>query len=127
MPLRRAVEAVQLYRVGKLDVACVLLSAAVEATIDPEILGAEQYLGRPSPPKRRGLKDKLRDARKVLIPKLSEKLKFRLEELARVARNPTAHGSVPTLSEQEVRRWMVDVAVVYEWARRSYYKTALSR
>lgn len=125
--LRRAVEAVQLYRVGKLDVACVLLSAAVEATMDPEIISAEQYLGRLERPKRRGLSDKLRDARKVLIPRLSKKLKYRLQELARVARNPTAHGSVPSLSEQEVRRWMVDVAVVYEWARRSYYNTALSR
>jgi hypothetical protein len=54
----------------------------------------------------------------MLDPPLGSKLVGGLRELAK-ARNPGAHGAAVSVTAEDVARWMVDTATVYEWALRA--------
>jgi hypothetical protein len=54
----------------------------------------------------------------MLDPPLGSKLVGGLRELAK-ARNPGAHGGAVNVTAEDVARWMVDAATVYEWSLRA--------
>jgi hypothetical protein len=50
-------------------------------------------------------------------PALGAQFVGNLRELNKKARNPTAHGKTSEIDQDDVAGWMVDVAVLFEWAR----------
>jgi hypothetical protein len=113
-----AIEAVQLFERGKLDIACVMLGAALEATLRPVVEKA--YRARSVTPDGNaldGLGRLVEAARLLLDPTLHPALVGDIRKLAKTGRNPAAHGVGASLDEGTVAEWMVDFATVYEWAR----------
>lgn len=115
-PLEIALQAVDAFHRGRLELTGILLGAAVEAIIRP--LSETFYLSRSvAMPSDLGFAGLLERARLLFEPQLGAQLIGHLRELAKTARNPGAHGQATQLNRDEVAMWMVDVAVLYEWAR----------
>jgi hypothetical protein len=111
-----AVQAVgQLHR-HQLNVACVLLAAAVETSLRTR-LEAEYAARGVDLDNRTPFAQLLERARMVLEPAPGPKLVGELNALTKSARNPAAHGQPIAVTREQVSEWMVDVAVVYEWTK----------
>lgn len=116
LPLDLAVQAVGAFHRWQLNMAAVLLGASIEAALRNRVQA--EY-------KRRGVRFEDRvgatglveRARLVVNPPLGGALLGDLAELFSDARNPAAHGNTTDLTRDQITRWMVAAAVVYEWAR----------
>jgi hypothetical protein len=120
-----AVQAVDQLHRNQLNVACVLLAAAVENALRARL--AIEYGNRGiEVDDRATFAPLLERARLLLNPAPGPKLVGALQALCKRARNPAAHGRALAVTREEVSEWMVDVAVLYEWSKLadSVYRSA---
>jgi hypothetical protein len=119
MPLPRelALQAVSNFHHQNYNVASILLAASVEASLRGRV--NEPYATRGVQlPSDLGFAGLVERARLHFNPQFGPKLVDNLKQLAKMGRNPAAHGVQATeISREDVAMWMVDAAVVYEWSR----------
>lgn len=115
-PLEIALQAVDAFHRNRLNLAGLLLAAAVEAILRPviEVFYQSRNVHMPQD---LGFASLLERAQLLLVPQIGAQMIGYLRKLASKARNPSAHGRPTDLDESQVAMWMVDVAVLYEWSR----------
>jgi hypothetical protein len=116
LPLDLAVQAVGAFHRRQFNMAGVLLGASIEATLRDRV--KKEYTRRGvNFDDRKGAATLLELARLLVNPVLGANLLNDLAELFAEARNPAAHGSATNLREEQITKWMVAAAIVYEWSR----------
>lgn len=116
LPIEIALQGVRAFHQRQLNVASVMLASSIEASIR-EALKKKYEEKKVKMPLDVGFSGLLERARLLLCPPIGPLLAGNLKELANEGRNPAAHGRSVEVNLQQVVRWMVDAATVYEWMR----------
>ncbi|HET7540700.1 MAG TPA: hypothetical protein VFK05_12535 [Polyangiaceae bacterium] len=114
-----ALQACQNLHRHELGIASVLLCAAAEVAMRERLVQVYGGRGVSFDADKAGFSGLFERARMLLSPALGADLVGALKALAKEGRNPTAHGGSAVLTHDQVARWMVDVAILYEWTLHS--------